>query len=121
MNHVMIHGRVYKEPWYRAGDAGGKRSVLSVTVEVEDRQRTQRFDCYLFGEEADAHALAFSEGDWVFATGQATLDTYNKDYPKLKVYTGSINKTTSASSVAEVDAAIRGTIQESAEDDDLDF
>lgn len=92
MNNLMIHGRVNREPYYRAAQ-GDKRAVLVVDVEVSERnERKSFFKCKLFGPRADEYSIAFSENDHVIVQGSVELDTYNKDYPKLAVGVQSIFK-----------------------------
>lgn len=91
MSVTLLHGTLTREPFFSAGQ-GDKGSFLSLNVESGTAGRKSWWDVVMFADAADFYSTAFKEGDSIFAVGNASLDTRNKEYPKLKLYVNSIQK-----------------------------
>ena len=76
MSITLLHGTITREPYFSPG-ADGKGSFLSLNVESGTAGRKSWWDVVMFADAADFYASTFKEGDSIFATGSASLDTRN--------------------------------------------
>lgn len=83
MNHVILTGRLTKDPEIRYTDS--KKAVVSFSVAVDDgkdrdgNRKTQFINCVAWEKTAEFIDEYFKKGDGINLSGKITTRTYEKD------------------------------------------
>jgi single-strand DNA-binding protein len=86
MNHVILTGRLTKDPEIRYTDS--KKAVCSFTLAVEDgrdsdgKKKAQFIPCVAWGKTAELIDQYFTKGKPLTVTGRITVRTYEKNGEK---------------------------------------
>lgn len=89
MNHVILTGRLTKDPEIRYTDS--KKAVASFTLAVDDgkgkdgNRKAQFIPCVAWEKTAELIDQHFIKGDPLTVTGKITVRTYEKDGTKRYV------------------------------------
>ena len=88
MNHVILTGRLVKDPEIRY--TNDKKAVASFTVACADgkkdgKPRSQFIPCVAWEKTAELVDKYFLKGDPITVTGKITVRTYEKDGRKVYV------------------------------------
>ena len=86
MNHVILTGRLTKDPEIRYTDS--KKAVCSFTLAVDDgrdsegKKKAQFIPCVAWGKTAELIDQYFTKGKPLTVTGRITVRTYEKNGEK---------------------------------------
>jgi len=86
MNHVILTGRLTKDPEIRYTDS--KKAVCSFTLAVDDgrdsegKKKAQFIPCVAWGKTAELIDQYFTKGKPLTVTGRITVRTYDKNGEK---------------------------------------
>jgi single-strand DNA-binding protein len=86
MNHVILTGRLTKDPEIRYTDS--KKAVCSFTLAVDDgrdsegKRKAQFIPCVAWGKTAELIDQYFTKGKPLTVTGRITVRTYEKNGEK---------------------------------------
>ena len=86
MNHVILTGRLTKDPEIRYTDS--KKAVCSFTLAVDDgrdsegKKKAQFIPCVAWGKTAELIDQYFTKGKPMTVTGRITVRTYEKNGEK---------------------------------------
>lgn len=86
MNHVILTGRLTKDPEIRYTDS--KKAVASFTLAVDDgrdsdgKRKAQFIPCVAWGKTAELIDQYFTKGKPLTVTGRITVRTYDKNGEK---------------------------------------
>ena len=86
MNHVILMGRLTKDPEIRYTDS--KKAVCSFTLAVDDgcdnegKKKAQFIPCVAWGKTAELIDQYFTKGKPLTVTGRITVRTYDKNGEK---------------------------------------
>lgn len=86
MNHVILTGRLTKDPEIRYTDS--KKAVCSFTLAVDDgrdsegKKKAQFIPCVAWGKTAELIDQYFTKGKPLTVTGKITVRTYDKNGEK---------------------------------------
>lgn len=86
MNHVILTGRLTKDPEIRYTDS--KKAVCSFTLAVEDgrdsegKKKAQFIPCVAWGKTAELIDQYFTKGKPLTVTGKITVRNYEKNGEK---------------------------------------
>ena len=89
MNHVILMGRLTKDPEIRYTDS--KKAVCSFTLAVDDgrdsegKKKAQFIPCVAWGKTAELIDQYFTKGKPLTVTGRITVRTYEKNGEKRYV------------------------------------
>lgn len=86
MNHVILTGRLTKDPELRYTDS--KKAVISFTLAVDDgrdsegKRKSQFIPCVAWGKTAELIDQYFTKGKPLTVIGRITVRNYEKDGAK---------------------------------------
>lgn len=89
MNHVILTGRLTKDPEIRYTDS--KKAVCSFTIAVDDgrdsdgKKKAQFIPCVAWGKTAELIDQYFTKGKPLTVTGRITVRSYEKNGEKRYV------------------------------------